>query len=70
MEDVSPATDYLVDYIKEWLDRAPFKGQIKNASAYPDYGWFIITSQYTPEECFKEKDAVAIRRRSRFITFE
>lgn len=71
MEDVSPETKYLVDYIKEWVDRFPFKSLIKGGHTYPDYSWFIITSQYSIEECFeRDEDKIAIRRRCKVIHFE
>lgn len=72
MEDADPdSMRKLGGYVKDWCDRFGFKAEIKNGNAYPDYDYFIITSQYTPEECFERpQDADAVRRRCRVIEFK
>ena len=54
MDDVSPDTcKYLKDHMKRWLDRYDFNAEIKGSSQRIDPKYrLIITSQYTPEQCF------------------
>lgn len=55
MEDLDPESGkYIAGPIKDWTDRYSFKGNVKNSSAYPNHDWFIITSQYTIEQCFED----------------
>ena len=66
MDDMPPVkADILVDHLKRWLDRFPFPAEIKTSHMMlsPNDFKLIITSNYSPEQCFKEPDLSAIRRR-------
>lgn len=65
MDDISPdICKYLKDHMKRWLDRYDFTAEIKGSSMRIDPKYrLVITSQYTPEECFNPTDLEAILRR-------
>lgn len=71
MDDVDPNTcKYLVQYIKTWTDRYPFKCEYKGGARDIRPETFIITSNYSPEECFPgHADCQAVRRRCDVIKF-
>ena len=66
IDDISPEkAQLLVDHLKKWLDRFVLTVEIKTSSltiSPKDYR-LIITSNYSPEQCFHEPDLSAIRRR-------
>lgn len=71
MDDVDPTTcKYLVQYFKQWMDRYPFKCEYKGGARDIRPLVFLITSNYSIEECFPgQHDATAIRRRCDVIKF-
>lgn len=71
MEDADPDNmQHMGGYVKDWMDRAPFKAEVKCGNAYPDYDWFIVTSQYTIDQVFPDKETnEAVKRRCKEITF-
>lgn len=71
LEDLDPEVcKYLARFIKVWCDVFPYTGESKGGSKQIRPKNFIITSQYTIEECFNEQDAAAIRRRCKVLKFE
>lgn len=65
LDDLSPSTaQCLVQYIKQWMDRYPFKCEYKGGARDLRPQAFIVTSNYSIEECFPDpRDAEAIKRR-------
>lgn len=66
LDDLSPDHAGLIWHLKVWLDKFEFTGEIKGSCMQIRPKKIVITSQYTPEEIFNEKDAEAIRRRVTF----
>ena len=66
IEDIPPEkAQILVDHLKTWLDRFVLTVEVKTSTmtiSPKDYK-LIITSNYSPEQCFCEPDLSAIRRR-------
>lgn len=65
LEDLDPANAKLLSrHIKLWCDRYPFTGEIKGGSLViePRF-YFIVTSNYSLQECFDgvDYDAIAAR---------
>lgn len=66
IEDLDPdRARMLINHLKIWLDRYIFTAEIKNGALTlsPKDMRLVITSNYSPEECFTEPDLTAIRRR-------
>lgn len=65
LDDISPEIcKYLKDHLKIWLDRYDFNGEVKGSSIRIDPSYrMVITSQYTPQQCFNDTDLQAILRR-------
>lgn len=59
----------LCHYLKIWSDKWACPGEVKGGTVPLLYKKFIVTSNYTPEQLFteKEEDAPAVRRRFKFI---
>lgn len=71
IEDLDPEqAKYMAGFIKVWADKFPFNGEAKGGSRIIRPPKLVITSQYTIEECFNERDAEAIRRRCRVRKME
>jgi hypothetical protein len=65
-----PAGDMLVQHLKVWADRYCFIGETKGSALLiaPGRYFFIITSNYHPDDCIsQEQDKLAIRRRFSII---
>lgn len=66
IEDVHPSwTKIAASNLKVWADRYPFNAEIKGSVLTvptPSYH-LVITSNYSIDECFEEKDLEAIKRR-------
>lgn len=63
-------TDCLGHYLKIWMDRYPVCAETKNGQVQLRHKKFVITSNYLPEELFKDKImAAAIRSRCTFKMF-
>lgn len=68
LDDLDSET--LGHYIKIWTDRYNFTGETKNGHVQLQHKKFIITSNYSPEDLFKDAVmAQAIRRRCRVLHF-
>ena len=64
MDDIDPKHEILAQQLKIWADRYDCTLEVKGGAIHSNYEWFIITSQYSPEEIFKDdKDLGAINRR-------
>lgn len=70
MDDMDPDHSCLRHHIKRWADRYPFIGETKGGAISIRPKKFVITSQYSIEQMFKNKDGTpdvetiaAIRRR-------
>lgn len=66
LEDFDPEQcQYIAHYVKKWADRKPITGAIKGGSMRicPANFHLIVTSNYSIDQCFNEKDAAAIKER-------
>lgn len=71
VEDIDPdCAKYLARYIKVWCDKFAFVAEMKRGSTMIRPKKIVFTSQYTIEECFSARDAVAVRRRCRVRKIE
>lgn len=64
-------TDALGHHLKIWMDRYPCSAETKNGMTQLRHHRFIVTSNYTIEDLFKDKPvmAAAIRRRCDVVHF-
>lgn len=71
LDDLDPNSGkYLVHHLKQWMDRYPFMAEYKGGSRVIRPCTFIVTSNYSIEDCFPMAvDAEAIRRRCDVIHF-
>lgn len=69
LDDWDPNDKCLVGHLKLWADRYPFRGETKGSSMMIRPKKIIITSNYSPEQCFEGEDVKAIRRRFRIVHF-
>lgn len=62
----------LSHYLKIWMDRYPCSGEVKGGMTQLRHHVFVVTSNYSPEELFKEQPMVgkAIRRRCNVVHME
>lgn len=69
LEDVSDKHEFLGDFLKLWSDKWAFTAEVKGASLRSIRpSTFIVTSQYTIDEIFKdEKTRTALKRRFKEI---
>ena len=66
LEDIDPdRAKILVHHVKIWADRFPFQSEVKcsTKAVCPDDYCLMITSNYSIDECFNDRDAEAIKRR-------
>lgn len=64
MDDIGPQHECLAQQLKIWTDRYDAILETKGSAVHAQYDWFIVTSQYSPSEIFKdEKDLGALKRR-------
>ena len=66
LDEMNPGKCLLADQLKDWGDRFPFTAEIKGSAITINPGKFnlIITSNYSIEQCFENKeDQEAIKRR-------
>ena len=72
IEEADPKNmEHLADRLKVWADRYPFSGEIKGGRIEGLRPLkVIVTSNYTPEECFpNQNDLEPILRRFKVVTF-
>ena len=70
-EDLHPDTWADIPQLKVWADHYPFAAEVKGSSMTIRPDKIIVTSNYTPEQCFRRtEDVVPIRRRFRVVTVE
>lgn len=63
-------SEHMGHLLKIWLDMHPCSGETKGGHVELQHRVFVVTSNYTPEELFKDKIcAAAIRSRCQFIKF-
>lgn len=62
-------TSVLGHYIKRWTDKFPLTGEVKKGTIPLLFTKFYITSNYTPEDLWKDDPmmAAAVRRRCMMI---
>lgn len=64
IDDWDPNHDVLGHHLKIWSDRYAFLAEVKGGAMNIRPNHIVVTSQYPPEECFKDQRTVAaIRRR-------
>lgn len=70
LDDLDQLGSCLSHYLKIWLDKYPFSGEIKGGHVATSYRNFIITSNYWPHQLFTDETVCqAITRRCIFIHF-
>lgn len=72
LEDADPFhCSKLAHHFKIWCDRYSFTAEVKNGVliVFPEYE-FVVTSNYSIDECFDAIDASAIRRRFDIFRYE
>jgi len=64
-------TNVLGHHLKIWLDKYAHSGEVKGGTLKLDYDTFVVTSNYTPEDLWKDDPimAQAVRRRCVFTHF-
>lgn len=63
-------THTLGHYLKIWSDKYACTGETKGGTLHLHHRLFIVTSNYTPEELFKDDDVMAEAIRRRFNVIE
>lgn len=70
IDEWSPSHECLASHLKQWADHHPFCAETKGASMCIRPKKIIVTSNYSPEQCFsKEEDLKPIRRRFKVTHF-
>ena len=69
IDDFGPNQECLVELLKHWTDRYPFRAEIKGGSIVIRPKKIIVTSNYHPRELFKSVDSDAILRRCKLSHF-
>lgn len=70
IDEWSPCHDVLASHLKQWADHHPFCAETKGASMCIRPRKIIVTSNYSPEQCFtKEEDLEPILRRFHVVHF-
>lgn len=68
IDEWSPDTAYLTQHLKIWADHYPFQAEIKGHTRLIRPRRFVITSNYSPQQCFsKSEDLEPILRRFKVI---
>lgn len=63
LDDFDKTHEVLGYHLKRWADRYPVLCETKGGSIYPDYDILIVTSNYHPNEIFKDTMLVAALER-------
>lgn len=71
LDDLDPeSTKYIIRYLKIWSDRYPFEAEIKGGTMKIRPRRFVITSNYSLEECIANfTDIAPLRRRFKVMEF-
>lgn len=70
MDDMDPYSKALGGLIKDWTDQHPFRCGTKGSTLFIRPKYFVITSQYTPEEVWEDaQTSTAIRDRCKVIHY-
>lgn len=70
IDEWSPSHEVLASHLKQWADHHPFCAEVKGGSMCIRPKKIIITSNYSPEECFSnQNDLEPIRRRFKIVHF-
>lgn len=68
IDEWSPEHSVLASYLKRWADHHPFAAEHKGGSMCIRPRRIVVTSNYSPEECFpNSQDCSAIRRRFKVV---
>lgn len=71
IEEMSPDDREFASYLKRWTDKKGFQGWIKGGSTWiPGTCYWVITSNYTIDQCFNRTDADALKRRFTILYFD
>lgn len=69
IQEWAPQHKNMIPYLKVWVDKWRFRGEVKNGSRLFRPPFLVITSNYSIDECITGVDAVAIKRRFKVIYF-
>lgn len=70
IDEWSPSHECLASHLKQWADHHPFCAETKGSSIAIRPRKIIVTSNYSPEQCFtREEDLEPIRRRFKVTHF-
>lgn len=70
IDEWSPSHEVLASHLKQWADHHPFCAETKGSSLCIRPRKIIVTSNYSPEQCFlKPEDLEPIRRRFKVTHF-
>lgn len=70
IDEWSPSHECLASHLKQWADHHPFCAETKGSSLCIRPRKIIVTSNYSPEQCFpKEEDLLPIKRRFKVTHF-
>lgn len=70
IDEWSPSHECLASHLKQWADHHPFCAETKGSSLCIRPRKIIVTSNYSPEQCFSRvEDLEPIRRRFRVVHF-
>lgn len=70
LDDWDPKQEILVQKLKIWADRYPFRAETKGSSMMIRPKMIIVTSNYSINDCFKfNEDVAAIRSRFKVMHF-
>ena len=72
MDDFDKTGACLAHYMKIWADGYSFNAEIKGGMVRPRYDTLLVTSNYLPEDIFKDDEELcaAIRRRFKVIALD
>lgn len=71
IDEWSPDTAYLTQHLKIWADHYPFQAEIKGQTRLIRPRRIVVTSNYSPEECFsRSSDLDPILRRFNVVRME
>lgn len=67
LDNLDRGGECLFHYLQIWSDRYSFVAEFKGGALYPQHDWFIVTSNFLPEDLWTDKEVLgSIRRRFDF----